>query len=239
MARRRFFVPQVRRGVAELTGDEAEHLVRVLRAEVGQIYELSDNTNLYLAEVEVARKSQVTFKVLEDLPVPVPEAQIILVAALIKFDRFEWIVEKATELGITEIRPFYAARSERGLAQAAVKRKHRWEKIAHEASQQARRVHLPQIFEATSYDHALTTDANVKLMLDEDSQTPIGKCLPEKREASDCIAILLGPEGGWTAEERQSAQPDNWQPCSLGATILRAETAATAGIAIIRAAWLQ
>ncbi len=99
MARRRFFVPQVRRGVAELTGDEAEHLVRVLRAEVGQIYELSDNTNLYLAEVEVARKSQVTFKVLEDLPVPAPEAQIILVAALIKFDRFEWIVEKATELG--------------------------------------------------------------------------------------------------------------------------------------------
>ncbi len=142
-------------------------------------------------------------------------------------------------MAITEIRPFEATRTERGLAQAAVKRKHRWEKIAHEASQQARRVHLPQIFEATSYDHALTTDANVKLMLDEDSQTPIGKCLPEKREASDCIAILLGPEGGWTAEERQSAQPDNWQPCSLGATILRAETAATAGIAIIRAAWLQ
>jgi 16S rRNA (uracil1498-N3)-methyltransferase len=70
MARRRFFVPQVRRGVAELTGDEAEHLVRVLRAEVGQVYEISDNENLYLAEVEVARKSQVTFKVLEALRCP-------------------------------------------------------------------------------------------------------------------------------------------------------------------------
>ena len=88
MARRRFFVPQVRRGAAELTGDEAEHLVRVLRAEEGQVYEISDNRNLYLAEVETARKSLVSFKVLEELPWPPPEAEIVLIPALIKFDRF-------------------------------------------------------------------------------------------------------------------------------------------------------
>lgn len=237
MARRRFFVPQVRRGVAELSGEDAEHLVRVLRAEVGQVYEISDNENLYLAEVEIARKSQVTFKVLEDLPLPAAEAEIVLVAALIKFDRFEWMVEKATELGVAEIRPFEATRTERGLMQAAAKRSQRWEKIAHEASQQSRRAKLPIIAQAESFAQAIRHDASVKLFLDEDSEMPILKSLPEVRDVTDRVALLLGPEGGWTPEERESALAAAWKSCSLGSTVLRAETAATAGLAIVRAAW--
>jgi 16S rRNA (uracil1498-N3)-methyltransferase len=238
MARRRFFVPQVRRGVAELTGDEAEHLVRVLRAEVGQVYEISDNENLFLAEIEIARKSLVSFKVIEELPAAAPEAAIILVPALIKFDRFEWMVEKATELGVAEIRPFEATRSERGLKQAAGKRAHRWEKIAHESSQQSRRSRLPVIIEAVSFKEALAIDAQVKLILDEESDVPILNCLPADRRVTDRIALLLGPEGGFTPEEREAAHA-NWQSCSLGGTVLRAETAATSGLAIIRAAWLS
>jgi 16S rRNA (uracil1498-N3)-methyltransferase len=238
VARRRFFVPQVRRGAAELTGDEAEHLVRVLRAEVGQVYEISDNGNLYLAEIEVARKSLVSFKVLEELPPPAPEAEIVLVAALIKFDRFEWLVEKATELGVTEIRPFAAARSERGLLQAAAKRKSRWERIAHESSQQARRARLPLITEAVSFSQAASLSADVKLMLDESSGLAIGKCVPEMRVVTHRIALLLGPEGGWTDEERETAHTARWRSCSLGSTVLRAETAAAAGVSIVRAAWL-
>jgi 16S rRNA (uracil1498-N3)-methyltransferase len=238
MARRRFFVPQVRRGTAELTGEEAEHLVRVLRAEVGQVYEISDNSNLYLAEIETARKSLVSFKVLEELALPAPEAEIVLVAALIKFDRFEWMVEKATELGVAEIRPFEATRSERGLMQAAGKRRSRWEKIAQEASQQARRVRRPVIAEAVSFRDATDLQASVKLMLDEESDWPIGKCIPEVRSETDRIALLLGPEGGFTAEERESAHTRGWLSCSLGGTVLRAETAAAAGISVVRAAWL-
>jgi 16S rRNA (uracil1498-N3)-methyltransferase len=238
MARRRFFVPQVRRGAAELTGDEAEHLVRVLRAEVGQVYEISDNENLYLAEIEVARKSLVSFKVLEELPPPAPEAEIVLVAALIKFDRFEWIVEKATELGVNEIRPFEATRSERGLLQAAAKRKSRWEKIAHESSQQARRARLPLIADAVSFREAAGVRADVRLMLDESSSLAIGRCLPETRAVTDRVALLLGPEGGWTDEEREHARTTDWQSCSLGSTFLRAETAAVAGVSVVRAAWL-
>lgn len=239
MSRRRFFVPQVRRGVAELTGDEAEHLVRVLRAEVGQVYEISDNTKLYLAEVETARKSQVTFKVLEELPTPAPEAEVILLPALIKFDRFEWIVEKATELGVAVIQPFEAMRTERGLAQASVKRSERWQKIAHEASQQARRLHLPTLAQTVRFREAVATVANVKLMLDEDSHEPILKCLPSTKAVTDRIALLLGPEGGWTEEERKIGQESGFVSCSLGSTVLRAETAATAAIATIRAAWFE
>ena len=98
MARRRFFVAEIRRGTAELTGPDAEHLVRVLRAEPGQVHELSDNQNLYLAQIDVARKSLVSFRILEKLEAPAPPVHITLCAALFKFDRFEWLVEKSTEL---------------------------------------------------------------------------------------------------------------------------------------------
>jgi 16S rRNA (uracil1498-N3)-methyltransferase len=240
MARRRFFVPKVRRGSAEITGPDAEHLVRVLRAEAGQMYEISDNHDLYLAEIETARKSEVSFRILEKLAVPPPAVEVSLLAALIKFDRFEWLIEKATELGVTAIQPFEGTRTERGLVQASAKRLSRWEKIALEASQQARRVHLPRIKATVRFAEALQMDAKVRLLLDETpAALPILGCLPQERNASGHVALLLGPEGGWTDEERQQAVAAGWVSCSLAQTILRAETAAIAGLAVIQAAWAQ
>jgi 16S rRNA (uracil1498-N3)-methyltransferase len=240
VSRRRFFVPEIRRGVAELTGPDAEHLVRVLRAEPGQVYELSDNQNLYLAEIETARKSAVVFRILEELDPPASTVHLILLAALIKFDSFEWLVEKATELGVAAIQPFEAARTERGLAQAALKRLPRWEKIAVEASQQSRRARLPVLTPPVRFAKALETDANLRLQFDEISEVPpILQLLPKTRTAADRVALLLGPEGGWTDEERQLAMRAGWLPCSLGKTVLRAETAAVAALAIIQAAWQQ
>jgi 16S rRNA (uracil1498-N3)-methyltransferase len=238
MARRRFFVPEIRRGAAELTGPDAEHLVRVLRAEVGQLYELCDNRDLYLARIEVARKSVVSFRILEKLPSPAPTVDVSLLAALFKFDRFEWLVEKATELGVSAIQPFEATRTEPGLAQASHKRHLRWEKIAREASQQSRRVQVPRIEPAVRFAKALHMDAKLRLLLDEIPEAPpIFQRLPEQRSLTDRIALLLGPEGGWTDEERAQANEAGWLPCSLGATILRAETAGVAGLAIVQAAW--
>jgi 16S rRNA (uracil1498-N3)-methyltransferase len=224
MARRRFFVPEVRRGIAELTGQDAEHLVRVLRAEEGQRYEISDNHDVYLAEITSARKSVVCFEVIEKLA---PQAELppaALVIALIKFDRLEWLIEKATELGVAEISFFEAVRTERGLLQAARKRIVRWEKIALEASQQSRRAHLPRLSE-TNWKSVLATDG-VKLLLDENPGAP------PLRMAEDRAALLVGPEGGWTDGEREEALAAGWQSCSLGPTILRTETAALAGLAI-------
>ena len=239
MARRRFSVTAIRRGMAELNGPDAEHLVRVLRAEPGQQYEISDNRDVYLAQIEVARKSLVSFRVLEKLPSPQPGLEIHLFAALIKFDRFEWLIEKATELGVSSIQPFAAVRSERGLLQAAPKRLARWGKIALEASQQAHRASLPIIEAPISFPAALKTDAPVKLLLDESGGPPILDLLPRKDAALGPVAVLLGPEGGWTEAEREQAYATGWQGCSLGNTILRAETAATAALAVIQAAWMQ
>jgi len=238
MARRRFFVPEVRRGSAQLTGLDAEHLVRVLRVAPGQVYEISDNRNLYLAEIDLARKSVVSFRILEKLAAPTPAVHVALVVALFKFDRFEWLVEKATELGVSLIQPFAAARSDPGLAQASAKRLPRWQKVAVAASQQSRRAYLPTVQPWVRFAKVLEVDANVRLRLDENQDVPpILQHLPQNRTAADRVALLLGPEGGWTEEERQQAGAANWIPCSLGKTILRAETAAIAGLAIIQAAW--
>ena len=238
MARRRFFVPEVRRGEAELSGAEAEHLVRVLRAEPGQIYELSDNQNLFLGEIVTARKSIVSFRIKEKLEPPPAGAAVTVAPALIKFDRFEWLIEKATELGVNVIQPFEAARSEHGLAQASQKRLARWEKIALEASQQSRRVHLPIIRPTVRLEKTLREDALVRLFLDESPEaSQILSVLPAQRSAADRIALLVGPEGGWTHEEREQAVQAGWLPCSLAQTLLRAETASVAALAIIQAAW--
>src|SRR5258708_9721838 len=146
--RRRFFVDQVRNGQAEISGEDARHLTRVLRVEVGQRYESSDTRGVYLAEIETARKEHVTFRTLEKLPVAEPPQRMILCAAIIKFDRFEWMIEKATELGVAEIVPMITIRRENGLEKAAHKRLERWRRIGLEASQQSRRAPPPQIIEA-------------------------------------------------------------------------------------------
>ena len=147
MARRRFLVDQIRGNHAELHGAEAHHLARVLRAEPGQQYEISSGDQLYLAEVDVVERDRVIFRIVEPLDAPLPSVRLTLFTALIKFDRFEWLVEKATELGVAAIVPVKAARSEKGLAEAARKRAERWRRIAHESAQQARRLRPPEISE--------------------------------------------------------------------------------------------
>lgn len=228
MARRLFFVPEVRNGAAELRGEEAKHLTRVLRVEPGQTYQLSDNRFLYEGRVDAAHKELVRFLITAKHPVEPPSCEITLCAALIKFDHFEWLVEKATELGVSRIVPVQATRSERGLERAAIKRVDRWRKIALEASQQSRRPLLPVIADAVEFGEILALEADARFMADEEGGTPFATAIPDRAAR---IAILVGPEGGWTEEERASAQ-GRWTRVSLSPNILRAETAATAALAI-------
>lgn len=236
--RRRFFVDEVRNGKAELNGEDAKHLTRVLRVEPGQRYEISDNRNVYLAEIETAHKERVLFRTLEPIETRESPLRVTLCAALIKFDHFEWMIEKATELGVAEIVPVEAVRSERGLERAARKRVERWRRIALEASQQSRRARLPEIAEPSLLRDVLARGADCRLALDEDPDArPLLNALPAERVASTSVAIVIGPEGGWTDDERASFVAAGWSPASLGSTILRAETAAIAALAVVSAAW--
>ena len=236
--RRRFFVDEVRNGHAHIEGEHARHLTNVLRVEVGQRYELSDNRNVFLAEVESARKTDVVFKTLEKMP-PEPErVRIVLYAAIVKFDHFEWMIEKTTELGVTEIVPVIAVRTERGLDRAAEKRQERWRRIALEASQQSRRAHLPEIADAVPFKEILHAEATRRYVLDETGGEPLTSSLPSDRSAEDSIALLVGPEGGWADPEREQFIAAGWTRVSMGPLILRAETAAMAAVSVVSGAWL-
>lgn len=236
--RRRFFVGEVRSGKAEIEGDDARHLTRVLRVEPGQRYEISDNRCVYLAEVETARKEHVVFRTLEKLEATVPPVEMILCAALVKFDSFEWMIEKATELGVAEIVPVETIRSERGLEKAAHKRLERWRRIALEASQQSRRAFLPEVAEPVEFEALINRDIQYRYALDESGGEPLASALPAMRNKSDRVAVLVGPEGGWTGEERRAFLEAGWTQCTLGPLILRAETAALAALAVIQAGWM-
>jgi 16S rRNA (uracil1498-N3)-methyltransferase len=239
LARRRFFVPTIHAGTAELRGEEARHLARVLRAEPGQIYEISDNQSVWLAEITEAHCDRVVFRAIESLPAPDPPVRITLCAALIKFDRFEWIVEKATELGVEQIQPVESARTEKGLFEASGKRSERWVRIARESSQQSRRVRVPDILPAQRFASVLAHPAAQRYFLDEAGTVPFLRVLPAERILSATVALLIGPEGGWTEVERQAACSAGWQPVSVGPQILRAETATAAALAVLVNAWIS
>src|SRR5574337_2008298 len=141
--RRRFFVEEFDVDRAVLRGDAAHHLGRVLRAQPGQLYELSDGEALWLARTERVGRDAVEFALVERLPAHAQRLRLTLLLSIVKFDRFEWSLEKATELGVGEIVPLAAARSEKALLGAAAKRAARWQKILLESAQQARRLCVP------------------------------------------------------------------------------------------------
>src|ERR1039457_2123231 len=196
LARRRFFVDSVHHDSASLGGDDARHLTRVLRVQPGQQYEISDNRSAWLAEIVEARGDRVLFRILAPIDTPPPPVRITLCAALIKFDRFEWMIEKATELGVGRILPVEATRSEKGLFDASRKRSERWARIARESSQQARRVRIPEILDAVRFERCLQEPAAHRYFLDEALAPPLLREIPAER--SDSAALLIGPEGGWT-----------------------------------------
>ena len=233
MARRRFFVPDFAEGHAVLEGEDAQHLRRVLRAQPGQQFELSDDRSVQLAEVIEVNPRRVRFRLIEPIPAaPPPPFRVTLVAALIKFERFEWMIEKATELGVETILPVEAERTEKGLLRAAAKRVERWRKIARESSQQSRRDTLPAILDPAPLDATMAADCARRLVLDERrTAQPLAGVLRQAK-GGESAAILVGPEGGWT-EGEYARLANAWTPVSMGSRILRAETAAIAALAVV------
>lgn len=236
--RRRFFVKGFQDATATLRGEAAEHLGRVLRAEPGQLYELSDGRSIWLGRVErVALEkrgaSRIEFALIE--PIPVREAPLLieLLISLIKFDRFEWCLEKATELGVAEIIPLVAARSDKPLIAAAVKRHARWEKIVVESAQQARRLGPPAILPAASPEEAFAQSrAACKILLSERREAPSLREVFSNCSGAAAVSLAFGPEGGWTEEEIAAARASGFMEASLGENILRTETAVISALAI-------
>jgi len=232
MTRRRWIADRVEGDRAFLLGSNANHLFRVLRVKVGQEFDVAANGVLRFAKVVFASHDQVEFELgaeVESAALP----QITVYISIFKFDRLEWALEKLTELGVSHVIPMIAQRTEEHLAKAAAKRVERWRKIAREASQQARRIAPPEIAEAVALKKAITEAQGNRIMLSEAEEHVLLKSALS--DSKPPLALAFGPEGGWSEAELELFNASGWKAASLGHTILRAETASIAAVAVAMA----
>ncbi|MHB1020899.1 MAG: 16S rRNA (uracil(1498)-N(3))-methyltransferase [Acidobacteriaceae bacterium] len=234
MTRRRWIADKWDAKIATLTGEQAAHLARVLRAEPGMIFDVVADGHVYRAEVASLQADHVHFILHEELSADAA-LPVTLLLSVFKFDRMEWALEKATELGIARIVPVLARRTEKHLAQAAEKRVERWRRIVREAAQQSRRSDVPEIADPIPLKAALEQESDaLKILLAETEQEhSLTKVLQENHPSE--VALAIGPEGGWTQEELALFAQHPWLPVTLGPRILRAETATIAAVAVVSA----
>jgi 16S rRNA (uracil1498-N3)-methyltransferase len=231
MTRRRWIADEVSGDRAALIGDRADHLVRVLRARVGEEFDIATGQSVRRGRITSLKPDRVEFDLAEVISVPAL-AEITLVLAVYKFDRMEWAIEKCTELGVSRIIPLISRRTDSHLAAASAKRVDRWQRIARQAAEQSRRATPPEILAPAKLSEALNLSQPLRIILAEsEEQTTLRDVLSP--ETSNAIALAIGPEGGWTEDELQAFQQAGWISASLGNTILRAETAAIAAVAIV------
>ena len=229
--RRRFFVEKFAGNRAVIEGEAAHHLGRVLRAEPGQLYELSDGARVFLGRIDTVSRDRIDFSLVEELPVHPPQLETTLLLSVVKFDAFEWVLEKATELGVAAIVPLAAGRSEKALLAAALKRAERWKKILLESSQQSRRLRVPTLAPLAKPEAAFSEYADgLRLFLSERADAPSLRSVLAGQIASK-VTLAIGPEGGWSDAEVAAARAAEFHEASLGSLILRTETAVIAALA--------
>ncbi|MBZ5707215.1 MAG: 16S rRNA (uracil(1498)-N(3))-methyltransferase [Acidobacteriia bacterium] len=232
MTRRRWIADEVSGNRAALVGAHAEHLSRVLRARVGQEFDIAANGTVRRGRITSIAHDRVEFELGEEIPAAA-SASITLVLSIFKFDRMEWAIEKCTELGAARIVPVIASRTEAHLAAAAAKRAERWQRIAREASEQSRRATPPEISQPMKFKDAVALPGTTRIVLAESEQAVMLRDVLQSHPAGGDIVLAFGPEGGWTEAELEAFRAVGWTAASLGSTILRAETAAIAAMAVV------
>jgi len=230
MTRRRWIADEVSGSQATLVGSHAEHLSRVLRAQVGQEFDIAAGDQVRRGRVTRIHADRVEFELGEIIPVS-SSPQVTLALSIFKFDRMEWAIEKCTELGVVRIVPVIASRTEVHLAAASAKRVERWQRIVRQASEQSRRASPPDVSQPIKFKEALGLPGSIRVLLSESEKDVMLKDSLQSK-ASD-VVLALGPEGGWTTSELDQFREGGWSAASLGDTILRAETAAIAAAAVV------
>jgi 16S rRNA (uracil1498-N3)-methyltransferase len=231
MTRRRWIADEVSGSRAAVVAAQAKHLARVLRARIGQEFDIVAEGRVRRGRIISVTPEKVEFELGEELPAAVLQ-DITLLLAVFKFDRMEWAIEKATELGVARIVPVIAKRTDAHLALAAVERVERWRRIVREAAQQSRRTAPPEIAASARLQEVLSAPAERRIVLSEEIEEQFS--LKQAVAGSKgTLALAVGPEGGWTGEEERAFREHGWIVASLGPTILRAETAAIAAVSIV------
>lgn len=239
MTRRRWIAEHWDEATATLTGAQAEHLARVLRATPGMEADVVAGGHVFHAEVAAVQANEVRFNLLAELEAE-PALPITLVVSIFKFDHMEWGIEKATELGVETIAPVIARRTEKHLALAAANRVERWRRIAYEAAKQSRRSDVPVILEPVLLSHRVKAEAEgiTRIVLAEQERGVTLRAVMEETLAAEKdemprLELAFGPEGGWAPDEEALLDANGWRAASLGPRILRAETAAIAALSVV------
>lgn len=238
MTRRRWIAEHWDEATATLTGAQAEHMTRVLRAQTGMEADVVAGGHVFHAQVAAIANGEVRFNLIAELEAE-PALPVTLVLAIYKFDHMEWAIEKATELGVGAIAPVIARRTEKHLAQAADKRAERWRRIAHEAAQQSRRSDVPLIHDPVSLALRVraSSEATRIVLAEQERSTTLRHALEvvvaAAKDQMPELEIAIGPEGGWAPAEEALFDANGWNAVSLGPRILRAETAAISALAIV------
>lgn len=228
-------------------GEQGHHLRNVLRARAGDAFELIDGQGRCARAIveTLSTGDEVKCRIQEQTLAPRPDSdRLVLLQALVRFEKFEWVLEKATELGVTRMVPVVTARTEAKWRDITSGRVERWHKILIESIKQCRRLHLPVLDHPLSFAQAVSeSTGRCRILLSEKPETPSLKSVltviqQNRRHAregglSRGVTLAIGPEGGWASEEVALAEQSGFQPASLGEGILRAETAAVASLAIL------
>ena len=229
MTRRRFHAPpdSFKHGAITLSGDQARHLREVLRLKPGdEVYVFDGLGHEFRCTVSNARRDSAELRIEAEAQPAKPESQLQLnlCVALLKGEKFDLVVQKATELGVTKVTPLMTRYADVHLRDAAdaSKRVARWQRIAMEAAKQSGRAFVPEITLPVAFDEALAIEG-LGVMFSER-----GGVAFESLPATTSITALVGSEGGWTDEEIEAARARNFHVVTLGGRVLRAETAAIA-----------
>ena len=240
MTRRRWIADNWDDSTASLTGEQASHLIRVLRAQSGMEYDIVAGDRVWHGGIAGITVESDRYPLVAEVQAD-PALPITLLLSIFKFDRLEWAIEKGTELGVERIVPVIARRSEKHLAQSAQNRVERWRRMVREAAQQSRRSDIPLIEDVLPLKTAArkTSEATRLLLAEQERSTTLRRAVEEAMQNSGnempSIQLAVGPEGGWTAEEEALFDAEGWKSVSLGSRILRAETAAITATAVVAA----
>lgn len=220
---------------AALSREESDHMVKVLRMKAGDPVQLIAAERLYDAEILSVAGGIVQAAIIKELPSPEPDVRITLVQGLPKADKLEWIVQKATELGVHRIVPVEMARSVARITPKEEKKRERLSRIALEASKQAGRAHVPQVLPAMRLADALKTlQGSLYVAWEEADALRLSQAVAQDHPQE--ITLIIGPEGGITAEEVAQLTAIGAKPVTLGKRILRTETAGLCALAVTLAA---
>jgi 16S rRNA (uracil1498-N3)-methyltransferase len=236
----RFYVPQpqIAKGMLTIEGGEARHIRRVLRLKVGEEIVVFDGSGKEYEGTIVEEKAFSVVVMIQNIRSSERESplEITLAQSLLKGEKMDYLIQKATELGVAGVVPFFSTRSVPLLDKSnGLKRHHRWERIAVEASKQCGRSIVPKIKPLQKYPEVLKAASpdSLRLLLWEKGETRLKEVLAESKENMRAF-FIVGPEGGFSRKEVEDARKAGFIPVILGERVLRSETASLCLLSILQ-----